>query len=242
MNGNREVIDVETVLKMIHDVARRKNSPNTCRMHGGRRFEIKPPSGQCFEISRRDLELMKFCWEQGWITLEHAACMFFPRFDYWSEEPYRQVHRLIKARLMKEEEEVDSHTYSVTRMGINLLKRLKIINDLSALKKLNNLPLEGDNFATETRIIFARELKIRNWISKRILIAQDSEYKEFDGLIQKGGTKYIIRAEVFIRSQKYYRKQFKQFKHRNSKRNGRMIKKEYLKDAANRQFPEAPLR
>jgi len=90
---------------------------------------------------------------------------------------------------------------------------------LSALKKLNTLPVEGDNFATETRIIFARELKIRNWISKRILIAQDSEYKEFDGLIQKGGTKYIIRAEVFIRSQKYYRKQFKQFKHRNSKRN-----------------------
>lgn len=201
----------------MNDVVKEPALTNECRKHDRRSFEIKLPSGQSLEISRRDLELMKFCREQGWITLEHVACMFFPKSGYSDEAPYRQIQCLIQAGLMKIEECWDSQTYSVTRIGVNLLKRLKIIKDIPVLKKLDDSRLSSENFLTDVRIIFARELKIRSWVSKRCLNAQGSEYKDFDAMVVRKGGNYIIQAEFFLRGQKYYRKQFRQFRPRNRK-------------------------
>ena len=161
-------------------------------------------------VTDRDLEIVKMCLEQKFMTLFQISRMFFPESRNILQVPMKRVRTLVKADLLKAVTlRVDAkRLYVATSRGVSLLRQKNLSGGLGALKELNDKTWEHDATVTDVRIIFEKLLKFKNWTPERVLKSANVRKKVPDGIVWNEEHRFMVEVELTLKNKRYYERAF----------------------------------
>lgn len=172
-----------------------------------------PRGERCIDIMERDVQLLKMCIEQKFLTLRQIAAMFFPESENIYRSPVKRVCLLRRVGLLKSIKPRATHCvlYLTTRAGVKLLKLADASEDLDPLSDLNYSTYLHDLTVTNIRIVFAHAFGVFDWICKRTLQKRDPHGVFPDGIVRSNGRTFFIEFERSLKNRNYYLKLFSKF-------------------------------
>jgi len=161
-------------------------------------------------VTDRDLEIVKMCLEQKFMTLFQISRMFFPESRNILQVPMKRVRTLVKADLLKAVTlRVDAkRLYVATSRGVSLLRQKNLSGGLGALKELNDKTWEHDATVTDVRIIFEKLLYFKNWTPERVLKSANVRKKVPDGIVWNEEHRFMVEVELTLKNKRYYERAF----------------------------------
>ncbi|OGW83128.1 MAG: hypothetical protein A2Z83_05845 [Omnitrophica bacterium GWA2_52_8] len=161
-------------------------------------------------ITKRDLLILWVCLQQKFMTLLQIAKMFFPESGDVFHRPMTRVCELVEAGYLSVVvlKVTGKRFYIVTPKGVKLLKKHKLSDGLRAVKKINHLSFEHDEWVTDVRITFEKCLGIAGWIPERVLKKKNVRKKVPDGIVTQYGIQYVIEVEKTLKNKLAYERIF----------------------------------
>ncbi len=165
------------------------------------------------DIMERDIQLLKMCIEQKFLTLRQIGAMFFQESENIYRSPAKRVCLLRAVGLLKSIKPRTTHCvlYLTTRAGAKLLKLAESSEGLSALCDLNYSTYFHDLTVTNIRIIFAHAFGLTDWTCKRLLQKRDPHGIFPDGIVRSDDRRFFIEFERSPKNRSYYLKLFAKF-------------------------------
>lgn len=145
-------------------------------------------------ITERDIEILKFCHEQKYMTLDQITRGFFPGTRNKYKVPLRCINRLMRRGLLRSCKRGIGipALYLAGMEGVRLLERENRIG-LPYIKAVDWEKCERDLWVTDVRLVF--EKSGFKWTPGRILKGHNPHKKFSDGKAEIRGHVFSVEVE-----------------------------------------------
>lgn len=165
--------------------------------------------GKRSNVTERDLEILKMCLEQKFMTLRQVAKMFFGESKDVYKVPLRRLNILMKRGLLRSVRPVvgGEAVYLTTREGVSLLQEKNLSGGFQAVPGIDYKTFEHDRLVTDVGIVF-RSCDHYKWVCERKLRQIAGKAKVPDAVLYHDGYEFLIEVERTLKKNSYYEKIF----------------------------------
>lgn len=160
-------------------------------------------------INERDMDLMRLCHEQRFLSLSQIARTFWPESKNIYKRPLTRVNQLMGAGYLRAQKaRIGQLTlYLVAARGLRCLKDENLARGLPLVKSVNWFTYEHDLWVTDVRLIL--EKLGFEWIPERVLKGRNPHTKKvFDGRARTDRHDFAIEVERTMKNRERYEKLF----------------------------------
>jgi len=208
-------------------------------------------------VSQRDYELLKFCFDQYFLSRKQIGQWLKLKSNISSEKALaiitkRVMNFLLKSHFLAAQKASVlkcQEVYCVTKDGFLLLMDCGLLPDFASYVIIDKEKINHDSATTDIRLVWEEIAKIESWTSDRLLRTDDNDHIPDAEMVYYSAKKnqsytFAIEVELSQKSQERYRRKFESYQASSfswvfyfalcSKLQGKLL--EYSKGVTNKVF------